>query len=292
MRSIEFGSYPRYIEPQKERFVEKKEPAVTESEGGDLKQTGEETGEEEKEEDSKNPERAVEYHKVAGDASPFPLKQSLQELFDQAVKLHDRGVEGDAEAVKKAYSLLTTLRLRAPQNALVEAYYGSVTALLGRDAIDPNERFQKAMKGLKTLDRAVATDPGNVQIRILRAYVGYRLPEMYFHRTKTAIEDFSYLVSRYEKDPGVFSREFYWQLLYDLGAAYKRLEQHREADATWSRLLSIAEDPKYKNLLQSQEFKLSGEARDTGFENTSGPEAKTAPAKKKRSSSAGRNSAL
>ncbi|MHB1043899.1 MAG: tetratricopeptide repeat protein [Eubacteriales bacterium] len=178
--------------------------------------------------------------------------ESWKNLFDEAVKLHDLGIEGDKEAVKKAYNLLKKVRAMAPQNILVEAYYGCANALLGRDAIDPMERFKKAMKGLKILDGAVAKEPDNKEIRILRGFVCLRLPEMYFHRTATAVEDFSYLVSLYDNNPGVFAQEFYWQLLFNLGEAKKNLGQDEEAEAVWKKLLTKSPGNKYRQLLRQE----------------------------------------
>ena len=190
------------------------------------------------------------------------------ELFAQAVSLHKLGVEGDRDSVKEAFKLLEKLRELAPQNTLVEAYYGSATSLLGRDAVNPTERFNKAIRGLKILDSVVAHEPESVEIRTLRAYVCYRLPENFFHRTGTAVEDLSYLAARYDSDPP-FSHEFYCQVLFDLGAAYKRLSQSREAESTWQKLLSVTRDPKYIELLRAEGFQAASliPAQDTEKKN-------------------------
>lgn len=178
--------------------------------------------------------------------------ESWEELFAEAIRLHQSGVAGNKKAVKEACELLEKVRGLVPQNNLVEAYYGSATALQGRDAIDPMDRFKKAVKGLKILDGVVSKEPENIEIRILRAKVCFPLPEKFFHRTATAVEDFSYLASRYKNDPSVFSPEFYWQVLYDLGVSYKRLGRKQEAESTWLTLLSISEDNKYKELLRQE----------------------------------------
>lgn len=197
--------------------------------------------------------------KKSGDGRQLEINDKI---FAEAVKLHNLGVDGDKEAVIKVYKLFEKMYEEDPDNHLVAAYYGSVTTLLGRDAIDPAEKFQKALKGNKILDRAVASDPNNHEIRILRGYVSYRLPEMYFHRTATAVEDFNYLVSSYEQDNSVFSREFYWQLLFDLGAAYKTLGQKQEAESTWTKLLSSTTDPKYKELVKQEGMEITGSLSD------------------------------
>ncbi|HHW39886.1 MAG TPA: tetratricopeptide repeat protein [Syntrophomonadaceae bacterium] len=196
-----------------------------------------------------NPDQAREVEKEERTAG---TGKTGEELFAEAVELHRRGIQGDKEAVAKAYELLVKVKELLPDNNLVEAYYGSTVTLLGRDAVDPIERFKKAVRGLKILDGAVSRDPENIEVRILRGNVCYRLPETYFHRTATAVEDFSYLVSRYEQDPSLFSQDYYFQLLYDLGAAYKNLGRNQEADSAWQKLLSAAGETKYRELLSRE----------------------------------------
>lgn len=139
-----------------------------------------------------------------------------EELFAKALDLHQRGITGDKKASQKAYEMLLEINKMTPQEAVVEAYLGSATLLQGRYAVNPDERLKKAKEGLRIIDRAVSRDRNNVKIRILRAYVCLNLPRDVFDRRKTAAEDFKYLLSRYDKDPGVFSADFYQQLRRDL----------------------------------------------------------------------------
>lgn len=211
------------------------------------------------------PEEEQEEKKAAGEvaAPPEKLPESSKKPaygdgaahwkeFEIAVNLHRDGIDGNKEAVRECFEILCKILKMAPGNNLAEAYYGSATALMGRDAIDPVERFNRAIKGLKMLDRAVDKEPANTEIRILRAYVSYRLPEMYFHRTATAVEDFNYLASRFEDDPGVFSADFYSQVLYHLGKSYKNLGKNQEAEGVWQKLLTASKDTKYKELLRQE----------------------------------------
>ncbi len=183
------------------------------------------------------------------------------DIFAEAVNLHNIGVDGDKEAVKKAYKMFKKICADNPQDCLAEAYLGSATALLGRDEIDPNQRFKLALDGLKILDRAVSKEPDNIEIRILRGFVCHRLPEMYFHRLATAIEDFNCVVSRYERNGKTFSHDFYCKILFELGLDYKELDRHEEAHSIWKKLLSVTSDPKYIELLKQQGFNVSSETR-------------------------------
>ncbi|MGI6605415.1 MAG: tetratricopeptide repeat protein [bacterium] len=199
---------------------------------------------------------------------------SSDDLLAEAIELHNLGVNGDKEAVQKCYELLQQIRETNPDNVLAEAYFGSATSLLGRDAIDPNKRFKLAIQGVKILDQAVSKAPDNIDIRTLRGYVCLRLPELYFHRTATAIEDFTYLVSRYEQDQP-FSTEFYWKILFDLGVAYKQIEQIKEAEATWRKLLSAAPDPKYFTLVAREGMEVSEYLPETTTEDDTVPQEAT-----------------
>lgn len=176
--------------------------------------------------------------------------------FDEAVNLHKLGVEGDKEAVRKAYRLFKEIWSENPDNHLVEAYLGSTTALLGRDDPNLNEKFKLAIDGLKLLDSAVSKEPKNLEIRTLRGHVCFNLPDLYFHRLTTAVEDFEFLISRYSRNKKALSRDFYIKTIFDLGSAYKQLGRSEEAKTTWKKLLTLTKDNKYLNLLRQEGFQI------------------------------------
>ena len=181
-----------------------------------------------------------------------PSDKSTDELFSEAMTLYQLGLAGEKEAVPQAFKLLIHVLQNDRQNLLAEAYLGSVISLMGRDADDANDRFKFAIKGLKILDKVVSMEPENVEIRGLRAFVCSRLPEQFFHRSDTAIEDFSYLVSRNDEDDSLFPKEFYHQILYELALAYHRLDKRNDAESTCRKLLSLTNDPKYKVLIKQE----------------------------------------
>ncbi|MCL6613793.1 MAG: tetratricopeptide repeat protein, partial [Firmicutes bacterium] len=182
----------------------------------------------------------------------------------RAIELHQRGVEGDREAVKEAHEILAKMMDSPRAGHRVTAYFGSATALLGRDAVDPNERFALAIKGLKLLDQAVAEEPEDPETRTLRAYVCLRLPEAFFHRTATAVEDFRWLVSRYEADPSAYPADRYHRFLLELGTALWNLDRREEAEAVWRKLLAATGDPEYRRLLRERGFTVPEETRASG----------------------------
>lgn len=112
--------------------------------------------------------------------------------------------------------------------------------------------FANAIKAMKIFDSVVNSRPDDVTLRLMRAGHSFRLPEAFFRRTATAVTDFEYLIERYEKDRSVFPRETYWQLLYDLGEAYRRLGLEEESRSAWRKLLLLKPDPKYQVMIDEK----------------------------------------
>lgn len=175
-----------------------------------------------------------------------------EELLAKGVSLHDKARRGDGHATREAVELFKVAHQLDPDDPTVCAYYGSALALIGRDAVDPNLKVQYALKGLKFLDRAAQAAPDNVAVRTLRAYVNYRVPEHFFNRTSIAVQDFTYLAERYEKEPGLLSRGSYWEILYHLGKAHQTLEEHEQAKAVWQKLIAANPSRKYLRLLRAE----------------------------------------
>ncbi|TXK79808.1 hypothetical protein [Paenibacillus sp. N3.4] len=162
-----------------------------------------------------------------------------EKQFKEAKKLHNDGIDGDKKAVKSANEKLLKLRETEPDNALIEAYYGSSLALLARDAVKPLEKEEKALEGLDALNRAVTLDPNQKEIRLLRANVCLRLPESYFHCSKTAIEDFSFLLDRYQESSSYLSQKQVREVLRNLSTAYQNAGKQDEANAVLQRLAKM-----------------------------------------------------
>lgn len=191
---------------------------------------------------------------------------SWQVAFDEAlskgIEFHNLAVQGEKSATSEALGWLAKAKELRPESPEAKAYYGSSLALLGRDSIDPKERFTKVLEGLRLLDQAVKANPDHITVRIVRAYVNYRLPELHFHRTQVAIDDFRFLVDRYSKDSSVFPERFYWQLLYDLGKAYVNLDNKQAALAVWQRLATLGPDQTYQRHLRSEGIAIEGDEDD------------------------------
>ncbi|RKP56233.1 hypothetical protein D7Z26_06225 [Cohnella endophytica] len=182
--------------------------------------------------------------------------ESKQAVFEQrlasAVDLHNKGLIGDADAVREANIVFEQLRKDYPDHPIAVAFHGSIMSLIARDESNPMIRFQWANRGLKLLDEAVASSPLDNRIRMLRGSISYHLPEQFFHRTETAIEDYLILIDRELHTPGSIPKEKYEKLIYELGDAYHRTDRLQEAELCWSMLLTQTADPKYRHLIKQK----------------------------------------
>ena len=103
---------------------------------------------------------------------------------------HDvAGENEDKEAVKKAEKYLSKLLEIEPGNALAMVYYGSVLTMKAREAFFPWDKMKYMKKGFAKMDSAVALDPGEPEVRLIRAINSTSVPKM-FNRLKLALSDF------------------------------------------------------------------------------------------------------
>jgi tetratricopeptide (TPR) repeat protein len=167
--------------------------------------------------------------------------------FEEAKTLHNHGVGGDKKAVIKANEMLLKLREAEPENALIEAYYGSTLVLLARDAVKILERADKAQEGLDALNRAVSLDPNHKEIRWLRGNICLRLPESFFHCSETAIEDFTFLLDRYKENSSYLTQTQVREVLRNLSAAYQNAGKPDQANAVLKRLAQFERKKRAKD---------------------------------------------
>ncbi len=162
--------------------------------------------------------------------NPSGSKSTLNsDEIQTAISLHSDGVNGNKSAVQKAFDMFKSLYEKEPNDTEIAAYYGSATALMGRDETNLTKRMKYALSGLKLLDSVVEKSPNLPLSRFLRGNVCYRLPEMYFHRTDTAIEDFKFLVNLYEQDNRILTKSEYETVLKNLIKACETLNRAEEA---------------------------------------------------------------
>ncbi|CAM4009212.1 hypothetical protein [Alicyclobacillus pomorum] len=180
---------------------------------------------------------------------------TFDERLEKIKSLYKEGAKGDVTAVE-ANQLLEQLRLDYPDHPLAEAYHGSILLLIARDKTNPLERLKWAKNGLKLLDKAVAAAPDDSRIRYLRGRSSYRLPEKYFQRTRTVIEDYTFLIDQEgQLEVQGFDNS---KLAYELGEAYRRIGRNEDAARCWTKLEQQTQDPEFRQLLRQKLQSLEG----------------------------------
>ena len=171
------------------------------------------------------------------------------ELFRKAKRLHDAALDGNKRVLKEATDILKKLFEAHPDVPIIEGYYGSCIALSGKYASEVQELFGSAIKGSRHLNHAVDSDPGNINLRYLRAGLFGSLPEAFFHLGENALEDFNHIIKAYEKDKTILSKEKVSKVLYQTGICCKRLDKHTEAVDAWKKLMEVNPESEYVKLI-------------------------------------------
>ncbi|KAB2951564.1 hypothetical protein F9B85_12230 [Heliorestis acidaminivorans] len=193
---------------------------------------------------------------------PEELKQKKWlKSIQPALTLYQKALAGHDEALEEALELFQKIYEEDSDNGLAGAYYGDTLSRSGLKASGYITMFINAHKGMKILDQVVLDHPDNLEIRKLRAYHSFRLPEGFFRRTVTCIGDFEYFLQRYASDPALFSQEEYHQLLYDLGLSYKRIGMDEESAETWQKLSSLQITEELREKVEAQRIDRTEELR-------------------------------
>lgn len=110
------------------------------------------------------------------------------QMLEDAITLHNAGIDGDIESTKSAIELLKGIVKEEPDNGRAIAYLGSGYSLLGRDSKTVADRIRYANRGLRYLDQALSIEPMNFEFLVIRASVSVELPKI-FGRKDDAIND-------------------------------------------------------------------------------------------------------
>ncbi|TFB21363.1 tetratricopeptide repeat protein [Filobacillus milosensis] len=176
-------------------------------------------------------------------------------LNGHELELYLHALSGDQQAAQKAYEYFQSAHSENPTNLDYKIHYADCLSLQSRYSDDASDMIGKAISAMKLFDSVVNVNPKVIKYRYLRGYHALRLPEAFFHRTTTAIVDLEYLINSYKDDSTIFSKEIYFQLLYDLGVANLRMGDEEEAQEVWDDLLVLDPPQRFENMIDQQNNK-------------------------------------
>jgi hypothetical protein len=210
---------------------------------------------------AKSAEASAPTSTTSGD-SPGPAALSPDPFSDpliaQIVGRYQKAWDGDKKETKALTADIERWMKDEPNNYLLMAYLGSVYALDSRDSWIGPGKLDYLKKGEKDLDAAIAGDPSNPAIRLLRAMNYYELPAI-FGKHRAAHDDFSYLLQQLSGALPMsyaLTNDTRQAIYYYAGLSDVQFSDTAGARDAWQRGLAIAPQSKLGGKMQAELSKL------------------------------------
>ena len=160
--------------------------------------------------------------------------------ISEARELHDRGVEGDKQAVVECIATLERMLAEHPGNQLARVYLGSAYTLRSRDLFIGLEKLAKLREGGRLMDAAVAAAPRDIRVRFVRAINYYKLPAILGKRQLARDELIA--LARMLRDGGGGGLDALERqgVLFYAGLALRDRHRDHEAATAWRRAVALA----------------------------------------------------
>ena len=168
---------------------------------------------------------------IEGEAA---LRLELAEAY------HLLGVVGDEDASRRARRLVEQHLATNPDDRRAQAYLGSVTLIRAKRATLPWKKLALVNEAKALLDGAVAAEPENLELRLVRGLSARKLPE-WMGRQEQAWDDIAYVADRAVEgleDGRLSRRHAAAALLYD-GKRHRDAGRVEEARERWERAVMI-----------------------------------------------------
>ena len=158
------------------------------------------------------------------------------------IAYHNLGRLKARGAVSTAVKYLEQARAFLPGDAEVLAYFGSARTMVARDSWNPITKLSAVRDGAKLIDTAVARDPDNVTVRLVRVNNSLKLPR-FFNRAHYAKTDLQHLLKLSAPDgqhAQMFSPAMVAELHFKLGEIYRDDNEEQLARDHWTKALELA----------------------------------------------------
>jgi hypothetical protein len=158
-------------------------------------------------------------------------------LIKQVVARQEKAVNGDEKETKALTADLEKWTKEQPKNHLLQAYLGSTYTLCSRDAWPGPGKLSYLRKGGHLMNEAVAAEPFNPAVRLVRAIDFFELPAIFGQRQK-ARDDFQFLMKQVNgeiKLPYALDIDTVQAIYYYSGLSLRQQWQDDGARAVWKR---------------------------------------------------------
>lgn len=169
---------------------------------------------------------------------------------------HDlAGENEEKEAIKKAEVYLSKLLEIEPGNAPAIVYYGSVLTMKAREAFLPWDKMKYMKQGFAQMDSAVALDPDEPEVRLIRAINSTSVPKM-FNRLKMALSDFLYIEELEKEKLAEMTNKFWLPYYFYFGLALEKDEQLQPARKKFAKVIELDSNCELANKARGQLEKM------------------------------------
>lgn len=173
-------------------------------------------------------------------------------LTETGICYHSLGAAGDAEAVIKAAEYFQKALNLQPGNNEIRAWLGSATVMKARDAW-MMDKMTFSRKGMNLLDSAVAAEPENLAIRVIRGN-SYLNPPSFLGKDQAAIGDFEFALGKIKvRNP--LNIEQAQEVQYKVGLAYKKVNDGARAKENFTAAAALAPETELARQIQREELK-------------------------------------
>lgn len=147
----------------------------------------------------------------------------------------------------KALKYLEVVHKAAPDDIIIQAYYGSAHALVGRDGTAVVSRVSNVNKGVSILNRAVKKAPEDFIVRMVRASVFFELPPM-FDKAEVAYEDFLFVEESFPRVEEYINDDLKAEVYYKLGFLAGSLGRKDQKNHYFAKAVETAPDSQWAKL--------------------------------------------
>jgi len=124
----------------------------------------------------------------------------VEDLIRTGIAYHNLSVLNVGAASDKSVDYLKKALELRPTDSIVMAYLGSATTMMARDSWNIFTKMGDANRGFNLLDKAVATDPENVIVRVIRINNSLQAPD-FLGRKRIAKQDMTKLEQILSQNP-------------------------------------------------------------------------------------------
>jgi len=148
------------------------------------------------------------------------------------------GMKENKEAVIKAEYYLKRLIELDKKNGLALVYCGSVKTMKARDAVFIWDKISYVKKGIELMDKAVALEPDDAEIRLVRGANAATMPKI-MGRLSIALTDFKH-IEKLNTEEQLNFPDTYWLLYYyNYGLALYNNNKCEEAKVKYKKTIEV-----------------------------------------------------